>query len=213
MFLSQGSPHLMTGSHKCMKAHSFHPTWDNSEWTWQPQSFTWDWLRPWMRLHHSPILLSSFPFHWWQSERTPYPINLLANLHLRLPRWLISKESTCDAEWRRRPRFNPWVGKIPWRRARQPSPVFLPGESPRTEKPGRFQSIGSQRVRHNWSDWACTSTQSSSHSLLLRELKSVTRSFLNNVKMWVWWGMLYKLQGVVIEILSNSLKLYYGLQE
>ena len=28
-----------------------------------------------------------------------------------------------------RPRFNPWVGKIPWRRKWQPSPVFLPGES------------------------------------------------------------------------------------
>ena len=25
--------------------------------------------------------------------------------------------------------FNPWVGKIPWRRARQPIPVFLPGEA------------------------------------------------------------------------------------
>ena len=24
---------------------------------------------------------------------------------------------------------NPWVAKIPWRRAPQPSPVFLPGES------------------------------------------------------------------------------------
>ena len=29
-----------------------------------------------------------------------------------------------------------WVGKIPWRRAWQPTPVFLPGESPWTEKPG-----------------------------------------------------------------------------
>ena len=27
-----------------------------------------------------------------------------------------------------RPEFNPWVGKIPWRRARLPTPVFLPGE-------------------------------------------------------------------------------------
>ena len=26
-------------------------------------------------------------------------------------------------------RNNPWVEKIPWRRAWQPSPVFLPGES------------------------------------------------------------------------------------
>ena len=29
------------------------------------------------------------------------------------------------------------------------SPVFLPGESPRTEEPGRLQSIGSQRFRHD----------------------------------------------------------------
>ena len=28
-----------------------------------------------------------------------------------------------------RSRFNPWVRKIPWRRAGQPIPVFLPGES------------------------------------------------------------------------------------
>ena len=28
-----------------------------------------------------------------------------------------------------RPEFDPWVGKIPWRRAWQPTPVFLPGES------------------------------------------------------------------------------------
>ena len=26
-------------------------------------------------------------------------------------------------------RFDPWVGKIPWRRKWQPTPVFLPGES------------------------------------------------------------------------------------
>jgi len=25
--------------------------------------------------------------------------------------------------------YFPWVGKIPWRRAWQPTPVFLPGES------------------------------------------------------------------------------------
>ena len=28
-----------------------------------------------------------------------------------------------------RPGFNSWVGKIPWRRAWQPTPVLLPGES------------------------------------------------------------------------------------
>ena len=30
---------------------------------------------------------------------------------------------------RKRYRFNPWVRKIPWRRAQQPTPVLLPGES------------------------------------------------------------------------------------
>ena len=24
--------------------------------------------------------------------------------------------------------FDPWVRKVPWRRAQQPTPVFLPGE-------------------------------------------------------------------------------------
>ena len=28
----------------------------------------------------------------------------------------------------RRPRFDPWVGKIPWRRKWQPTPVLLPGK-------------------------------------------------------------------------------------
>ena len=42
------------------------------------------------------------------------------------------KESTCNAG--DLCRFNPWVGKIPWRMAWQPTPVFLPGESPRTEE-------------------------------------------------------------------------------
>ena len=42
--------------------------------------------------------------------------------------------------------FDPWVRKIPWRRAWQPTPVFLPGESPWTEEPGGLQSMGLQRV-------------------------------------------------------------------
>ena len=29
----------------------------------------------------------------------------------------------------RRPGFDPWVGKIPWKRAWQPPQVFLPGEA------------------------------------------------------------------------------------
>ena len=32
----------------------------------------------------------------------------------------------------------------------QPTPVFLPGESPWAEEPARLQSMGLQRVRHDW---------------------------------------------------------------
>ena len=39
------------------------------------------------------------------------------------------KEAACTCRRHRRRGFDPWVGKIPWRRARQPTPVFLPGES------------------------------------------------------------------------------------
>ena len=42
-----------------------------------------------------------------------------------------------------------WVGKSPWRRKWQPIPVFLTGESSWTEKPGRLQSMESQRVGHD----------------------------------------------------------------
>ena len=39
------------------------------------------------------------------------------------------KESTCQCRRYQRPGSDPWVGRIPWRRAWQPTPVFLPGES------------------------------------------------------------------------------------
>ena len=46
----------------------------------------------------------------------------------------------------------PGLGRFFWRRARQPTPDFLPGESPWTEGPGRLQSMGSQRVGHDWAN-------------------------------------------------------------
>ena len=68
----------------------------------------------------------------------------------------------------RRPGFDPWVGKIPWRRAWQPTPVFLLGESSWKEAPGKKHLVGyspsRHRVRHDWA------TKHSTHIFLLREL-------------------------------------------
>ena len=42
--------------------------------------------------------------------------------------WFSGKEFTCQC---RKPGFDPWVGKMPWRRAWQPTLVFWPGEAQR----------------------------------------------------------------------------------
>jgi len=49
------------------------------------------------------------------------------------------------------------VGKIPWRRAWQPTPIFLPGESHGRRSLG--DSVhGLQRVGHDWSNLTCMPT-------------------------------------------------------
>ena len=50
----------------------------------------------------------------------------LTPLSLRLHWWLSGEESACQC---RRCGLDRWVGKIPWRRKWQPTPVFLPGGS------------------------------------------------------------------------------------
>ena len=48
---------------------------------------------------------------------------------------MVNKGLLCWLRWSliclqcRRHSFSPWVGKIPWRRAWQPTPVLLPGKS------------------------------------------------------------------------------------
>ena len=50
--------------------------------------------------------------------------------HEGFPGGASSKEPpACQGKRHRRLGFDPWVGKIPWRRAWQPTPVFLLGES------------------------------------------------------------------------------------
>ena len=63
-----------------------------------------------------------------------------------LPWWLSTKEPACQC---RRRRFHPWVGKIPWRRAGQPIPVFLPGKSSGQRSLTGYRPWGSQRVGHD----------------------------------------------------------------
>ena len=49
----------------------------------------------------------------------------------------------------RRPRFNPWVGKIPWRRKWQPTPVFLPERSYGERSLAGYSPWGHKRVGYD----------------------------------------------------------------
>ena len=68
---------------------------------------------------------------------------------LGLPRWLSGKESACQSK---RQGFDPWVGKISWRREWQPTPVVFPGKSHGQEQPGRLYSTwhGKESETNKW---------------------------------------------------------------
>ena len=66
-------------------------------------------------------------------------------MNLGFPGSSAGKQSACNAG---DPSLIPGLGCSPGGRAWQPTPVFLPGESPLSEEPGRLQSMGSQKVGH-----------------------------------------------------------------
>ena len=55
-----------------------------------------------------------------------------------------------------------WVWSLAW----QPTPLFLPGQLPWAEEPGRLQSMESQRVRHDWVAKHSTISSLSSYMLV-----------------------------------------------
>ena len=75
---------------------------------------------------------------------------------LGFPGGTSGKEPACQCRRHKRPRFHPWVRRIPWRRAWQPTLVFLPEESQ-----GQRSLAGySQRVAKSWTQltWHTSST-------------------------------------------------------
>ena len=61
---------------------------------------------------------------------------------------LMVKNMPANAGDRRDTDSTPGSGRFPWRRARQPTPGFSPGE-PHRQEPGGLQPTRSQRVGHD----------------------------------------------------------------
>ena len=107
------------------------------------------------------------------------------------PGGLVGKKSACRRSW-----LNPWVRKIPWRKAWQPVLVFLPvkshgqrslaGCSPWDRKDLDITEATEQHTHththtHNWRDWA-THTHMHTHPKVRFKWKS--QSSLLSHKEW-----------------------------
>ena len=68
----------------------------------------------------------------------------------------------------RRPMFDPWVGKIPWSRAWQPTPVSLPGESHGQRSLVGYSPWGHKRVGPDWATNIFIFTTSTIHLISMR---------------------------------------------
>ena len=72
----------------------------------------------------------------------------IKQLVLGLPQWLSGQESTFSAGMQRSG-FSPWVGKVPWGRKWQTSPVTLPRRFNRQRSLAGYSPWGCKIIRHN----------------------------------------------------------------
>ena len=117
-----------------------------------------------------PTVAPEFPAPWGTAlpnhrmvntmDFTPGISNVIRHINLSkdFPGCSVGKEPTCQCSWCRRLGFNSWFRKIPWRRAWQPTPVFLPGKS-HGQKWATIQDITKNWTWLKWlSRHACTTS-------------------------------------------------------
>ena len=89
----------------------------------------------------------------------------VTNNGVGVPSGAEGKEHTCQFRRHKRLWFESWVGKIPWRKAWQPTPVFLPRESHGQRRLAGCRPQGF-RVGQGWSSLAHSTPGPSTGRLL-----------------------------------------------
>ena len=107
-----------------------------------------------------------------------------------------------------RPELDPWVRKIPWRRERQPLPVFLPGKCH-----GQKSLLGYNPWGHKESDTIERLTLSLCYTILWSTV-SLSSYMFKKLKMQLLFGLLFdqcqtppvdcKLLEFIFSLLSSS---------
>ena len=98
-----------------------------------------------------------------------------------LPRWLSGKESACQ---RRRYGFDPWVGKIPWRRKWQHTPVFLPRKYHRQKSLAGYGPQGHKEL--DMTEWLCMHALADNQGQLSLLAHRVTKGIVRRAMGSVW---------------------------
>ena len=95
----------------------------------------------------------------WQLSHTIFIIRYVSLFLLGFPGGDTGKEPTCQCRRHKRLGFDPWVGKSPWRRAWQLTPVFLSGGSQgQRSLAGTVHRVTQSQIQLKKSSaWACSS--------------------------------------------------------
>ena len=117
----------------------------------------WD-LVPWPGIKPRAPTLGARSLSHWTTREVPGPC-FLSPYHMLLlneapPRGTSGKEPTCQYRTLKRRGFDPRVWEDPLKKKLATHSSILAWRIPWTEEPGGLQSMGSQRVGHDWSDWA-----------------------------------------------------------
>ena len=102
-------------------------------------------------------------------------------LSLRFAGDTSSKELSCLCRGSKRWELDPWVKKIPWRRARQPTPVFLPGESHGQRSLLGYSPRGRKESDTTEATWHSTSTYLSVALHLYRSVSMYLSRWLDQI--------------------------------
>ena len=90
----------------------------------------------------------------WPACSLDKTVSLCPASFLGFPGGTSGKETACQCKRCKGGKFDPCAGKISWRRAWQPTPVFLCGVSLWIGEPDRLHLIELQAIGHDWSDLA-----------------------------------------------------------
>ena len=126
--------------------HSLPTIYNDCDFLWSFSITLWAVGFPWRHAWLSPRVLCSGIVCWTCSKQCSPKKDSEG-----FPGGVGGKESTCQCRRIKRPEFDPWVGKIPWRKKMAPHSNIL-----------AYQSHG-QRNLAGYSPWGCKNSHTTEH--------------------------------------------------